>query len=597
MILEGNPYWAMRSQNNAGFNSLVGNALIAAKPFNALPRVDRFERCALSKPITVRFGHDASSALEPLEVSPRVILEDLKGYVIGQEATLRKMALFAYEHIVRIQYNRAKDNAEPIDTTGESSLARNLSRTLPQNVTAEHVKTQIEKYYDSNSAPKQQALYLHLVQYMTTTVQGYEYASRDLIKHVTMKLKLAEDAGLVDRKPTTIHTRPPQTGLPLNQEGRNQLFARRRQERLPHATLAEKIVKQLLRESRSPGSARRTQVSRETQPVLHERPMLKAIQQVIASGEHQDVDLEKTNLLVIGPTGSGKTHMKRVLCKVIEKYTGLQIPYISIDTSQLTQAGYKGLDVDEVALRLYKQAGMDMDKAQYGLIFFDEVDKKRRARNSDSGLDVSGEGAQGGLLSVLEDGEIVFEVSRGGAQQVLPTKNIGIVGMGAFVGLDKIIAKRLNVDQKTLGFLRNEKVSAAPPPTIAPDDMLSHVTRADLKEFGLMDELVGRWHIVAPLKKLGVSELKDIIEKPKNSLLSQISLMLKLSGVEVEFTPEALEEMAKYAYEQNVGARALRTVIDTVTEPFRFHLPKGKKQVVTKEFVQERLGILPSTTA
>ena len=300
-----------------------------------------------------------------------------------------------------------------------------------------------------------------------------------------------------------------------------------------------------------------------------------------------DVELKKSNCILLGPSGSGKTEIARTIAKY------LNVPFTIADSTTLSQAGYVGDDVESIITRLLLECDYDVKKAEKGIVFLDEIDKiARKGDNPSISRDVSGEGVQQGLLKLIE-GSVVFCPPDPGRKHpekpVIPvnTTDILFICAGAFEGIEKRIAKRMNAH--AVGFeatqRRQEKGNQD-------EDYLQYVTSEDLRAFGLIPEIVGRLPIITHTNPLNEEDLVRILKEPKNSLVKQFTKMLELEDIKVEFTDEALDEIAKHAIKSGTGARGLRTVIETVMKRPMFDLPgtDTKELIIDSIFVDKVLN-------
>ncbi len=303
----------------------------------------------------------------------------------------------------------------------------------------------------------------------------------------------------------------------------------------------------------------------------------------IAEG-HEDVEIEKSNIIMVGNTGTGKTLLARTIAKM------LVVPFTIVDATVLTEAGYVGEDVESLLSRLLQECNYDPKVAETGIVFIDEIDKiARKSDNPSITRDVSGEGVQQGLLKLLE-GSVINVPPYGGRkhpeQQFIQvdTKNILFICGGAFDGIEKRIANRLNTN--VVGFDAVEKSAR-----IDKGNMLQYIAPMDLKAFGLIPEIVGRLPILTYLKPLDRMALRDILTEPKNSIIKQYIYLFKLDGVELSFTDDALDFIVDKAIEYKLGARGLRSIVESLMTDPMFEVPssKVKKLVIDKDFAKKQL--------
>ena len=294
-----------------------------------------------------------------------------------------------------------------------------------------------------------------------------------------------------------------------------------------------------------------------------------------------EIEIEKSNMLMIGPTGSGKTYLVKTLARL------LNVPLAITDATSLTEAGYIGDDVESVISKLLQAAGNDVKKAERGIVFIDEIDKIAKKRNTNS-RDVSGESVQQGLLKLLEGSDVEVPVGASSKNAMVPlttvnTQNILFICGGAFPDLDKIIKARLN-KQSSIGFKADLKDKYD-----NDQNLLQKVTLDDLREYGMIPEFLGRLPILYALEGLTKDMLIQVLKEPRNAILKQYQKLLALDEVDLEFAPDALEAIAEKAMEKKTGARALRAILEDVMLDIMYEIPKDDnigRVIITRDYIE-----------
>ena len=303
---------------------------------------------------------------------------------------------------------------------------------------------------------------------------------------------------------------------------------------------------------------------------------------VAAESKGEDVELDKSNIILVGPTGTGKTLIARTIARL------LGVPFTIVDATVLTQAGYVGEDVESILSRLYQASGYDVEATQRGIIFIDEIDKiARKGDNPSITRDVSGEGVQQALLKILE-GTVVNVAPEGGRKHPeqkfvqIDTKNILFICGGAFDGIERRISQRLNTHAIGYGKVDTTQFDRK--------NMLKYVQPQDIKSFGLIPELVGRLPVITHLEPLSREVLRSILTEPKNAIIRQYNRLFEMDGIALSFEEEALEYIVDKAIEFNLGARGLRSICEAIMKDLMFEAPSSdlKSFTVTKQYAEQK---------
>ncbi len=307
----------------------------------------------------------------------------------------------------------------------------------------------------------------------------------------------------------------------------------------------------------------------------------------VATDTMDEIEIEKSNILLLGPTGSGKTYLVKTLAKLLD------VPLAIADATSLTEAGYIGDDIESVVSKLLAASGNDVEKTEHGIIFIDEIDKIAKKKNTTS-RDVSGESVQQGMLKLLEGSNVEVPVGAGSKNAMVPlttvnTRNILFICGGAFPDLEEIITQRLN-KQTSIGFDADLKDKYEDDP-----NLLSNVTVEDLKKFGMIPEFLGRLPIICTLQALTKEMLVKILKEPKNAILKQYQKLLALDEVDLQFDDTALEAIAEKALERDTGARALRAIIEDFMLDIMYEIPKDEnigRVTITRDYIEKKASPL-----
>ncbi len=310
----------------------------------------------------------------------------------------------------------------------------------------------------------------------------------------------------------------------------------------------------------------------------------KRILHNFGSSADDGVEIEKSNILLVGPTGTGKTLLARTIAKM------LMVPFAIVDATVLTEAGYVGEDVESLLVRLLQDADYDQGRAEMGIVFIDEIDKiSRKSDNPSITRDVSGEGVQQGLLKLLE-GSVVNVPPAGGRKHPeqefihFNTQNVLFICGGAFEGIDRIIAQRMNT--RVIGFGSEEKQA------VDKDNLLQYVEAQDMRKYGLIPEIIGRLPVIMSLDNLDRKALKRILTEPKNAILRQYEKLFEIDGIKLEIEPKVLDIIVDTSIKNKLGARGLRSICERIMNDAMYEAPSSRKKTfkLTAEYAKEKLG-------
>lgn len=558
----------------------------------------------LAKSPALRFsGKSADGGI----ATPRQIADEMKNYVLHQDTAVERIALAVYRHVKRGLKAMAEKQTEDPQVLSEAGVKEDeFSARLkelkdnPPTLTAEMIEDAVNEFFWVNTTLSSKADdYQSALEIFTKGVANLIASAVEDGEVSEQAVSLWKEAvtGMVDDSEVGLHN-PYNEGVlhdghtyhygfsfeevldvALNEIIRDAQLNLGNALEKHHAQIArvESERNQFLYDNVVQGM--RDTIASGGEAVLLEKPQEPAKKEKeFTLADPKDGELGKSNILMLGDTGSGKTHIARQAYKVAAQT--LDVPFVDYGASNLTEAGYKGGNIEDLGVLLLTKADGDVEKAENGIVFLDELDKKKRKSNGGN-RDVSGEGAQDNLLTILEGGKLTCEYN--GDQVTLNTENILFITAGAFDGLDEIIKKRVGGD-RLIGFGTQSHQA-----DLTRAELLQLVIPEDLVEYGLKPELVGRLPVIAPLVPSTVDVLKDILTKPNDALIKKHINNARDEGVELEFTDGAITAIAEKASEYGTGARALQSIVDAVTFPLSMEmpeLPEGSKITVTAETVE-----------
>lgn len=492
---------------------------------------------------------DHAPKQDEVSLSPKVIKEHLDQYVMGQTVAKRRISTALYEH-----FKRSMQTLQQKHQSTQATKSKEARLQESPTVSSRHVENALKKLFPPQANAEARAL-KQLAWGLAGHMSGYDPKNLPANFPDYIQSVLEKSGDLIT--------------LPKNEE----LFNKKTKLLISH------VMGQALDDHQK-------RVEKE----FADQEALEQHLETHSESADDALPLEKNNLMLVGPSGSGKTHLMRNAIRVLEEF-GLPIPFIRFDGASLTESGYVGAKTEDIARNLYVQAGRNLERAQMGIVYIDEIDKKKKS-SGEVGRDVSGEGVQNNLLTMLEDGVVQFQEGRGGNPVQMDMSNVLFILGGAFTDLPDVVARRLKLNErKPVGFGAPNDANApnGKSQQVKPGELYELAEPDDLVECGMKVELVGRAPVLVPLNELDEAALADILTQPKDALLKKYQKMLALDGVQLKFTDDAIAEVARLAKEKGTGARGLKSVIERVTEDIRFEapdLPKGTVHTIDAEMIK-----------